>query len=893
MLSLNYINPDQAGSYYNVLTRSQDSTPRSHADYYTRKAGEWYGKTAAHLGLQGIVSKEHFERLLNGQSKSGQELVQAGVNGTRRSGYDYTFSASKSFSLLTELIANPELKSQLHEAHDHAVKKALDYLERHYGQARLTVAGETRPVATGNLLYATFTENTSREQDPQVHTHAIIFNITRRHDGEFRAISNEPIHDNKMLLGQLYRNQLAKQLGEMGFAIEPKPKGLYELKGIPEKVLQEFSRRSEQIERALESMRQRYPAMEETKLRELAALETRGAKKDVPAGDLRRDWHQRLAEFKLEPEQLLEKMTSQKTARRKTENHIDAALEIMTEQESVVTREKLLETAMRLSIGQKTINDLEREMQSSKSLRTVVENRLYTSRQIQQIERDIVRQVKHGRNRHQPLLQPAQLSSLMAQQERLGLTRDQRTALAFLMTSRDGLVGVQGDAGTGKTTMLSRAAEQYQGKGYEVVTLAPTARAVAELRARKMPNAETVHSFLLTSTGKQNERARVFIVDEASMLGSRHLGQILDRTMASDRLVLVGDSKQKQSLAAGGIFTKLQVHQVMQTARMAENVRQKDPLAREVATQLAERKVGDAFNQLDGAKKIKEIADNQTRLQTAATEYLTKHSKNTVIIVESNRERKDLNNMIRQQLQTRGHLGRVRLTAMTRQPGNVPLQERQLSQTYKSGDSFFLSQRVEDVSAGSGGRVVHVDQMRNTIDAIVRDKGSSVRRTIDLNKDGHRLSRFKEELRCFARGDKIVFLKNDKRLAVENGTTARVTRVNPLDHSLTVLTDRKQRIVIDPNSYPYIDYGYATTNYKVQGLTAEEVLYVADTRTNPSYNSLYVAATRGKHGLDIFTNDKQVLRDKVQMEEVKSSNLDHDLEPQLQMERTLDRERID
>jgi ATP-dependent exoDNAse (exonuclease V) alpha subunit len=281
------------------------------------------------------------------------------------------------------------------------------------------------------------------------------------------------------------------------------------------------------------------------------------------------------------------------------------------------------------------------------------------------------------------------------------------------------------------------------------------------------------------------------------------------------------------------------------------------------------------------------------RLQTAAAEYLKKHRRNTVVIVESNSERKDLNEMIRQKLQAKGQLGRVRMTAMTRQPGNLPLQERQLSQAYKKGDSFFLSEKIGDISAGSGGRVVHVDQVKNTIDAIVKDRGSSIRVTIDLSKDGHRLSTFKEELRSFARGDKIIFLKNDKKLKVENGTTAKVVRVNPLDNNLTVLTDKRQRIVLNPGSYPYIDYGYATTNYKVQGLTAEEVLYVADTRTNPSYNSLYVAATRGKHGLDILTNDKDVLREKVQIEEVKSSNLDYDLEPQLQIERSLDREMMD
>nr|NIR48721.1 ATP-binding domain-containing protein [candidate division KSB1 bacterium]NIR72292.1 ATP-binding domain-containing protein [candidate division KSB1 bacterium]NIS24262.1 ATP-binding domain-containing protein [candidate division KSB1 bacterium]NIT71177.1 ATP-binding domain-containing protein [candidate division KSB1 bacterium]NIU24881.1 ATP-binding domain-containing protein [candidate division KSB1 bacterium] len=168
-----------------------------------------------------------------------------------------------------------------------------------------------------------------------------------------------------------------------------------------------------------------------------------------------------------------------------------------------------------------------------------------------------------------------------------------------------------------------------------------------------------------------------------------------------------------------------------------------------------------------------------------------------------------------------------------------------------------------------------------------------LRATIDLARHGQHLSTYTAEPRTFHQGEKIIFLKNDHQLKVENGTTGKITRINPVDGRIRVLTDNRQPVDFHPRSYPYVDYGYATTNYKVQGMTADEVLYVADTRTNPSYNSLYVAATRGKHGLNIYTNDKAVLQQQVHLEEAKSSNLDYDLSPELELERSLDRERMD
>ena len=129
MLSLNYLksSAQAASSYYQVVTRQKDDTPSQHIDYYCRKPGEWFGRTAKILGYKDAVTEKHFVNLIEGRSKSGHLLVEPGTNGKRRGGYDLTFSAPKSVSIMAELAANPELKQEIYEAHEQSVKTALAY----------------------------------------------------------------------------------------------------------------------------------------------------------------------------------------------------------------------------------------------------------------------------------------------------------------------------------------------------------------------------------------------------------------------------------------------------------------------------------------------------------------------------------------------------------------------------------------------------------------------------------------------------------------------------------------------------------------------------------------------------------------------------------------------
>ncbi len=146
---------------------------------------------------------------------------------------------------------------------------------------------------------------------------------------------------------------------------------------------------------------------------------------------------------------------------------------------------------------------------------------------------------------------------------------------------------------------------------------------------------------------------------------------------------------------------------------------------------------------------------------------------------------------------------------------------------------------------------------------------------IDLSEHGLNLNVFRAAEREFAEGDKIVFLKNDKRLAVENGLIGKLLALDTKGNML-VRTEHGKDISLNSRNYAYFDHGYAVTEYKSQGQTTNRVLYVADTRDTTNYNSFYVAATRGREDMYVFTNDKAELQEQVMIEQIKTSTLDFD-----------------
>ena len=296
MMSLGNVSPGAAASgYYQAEGYYIAGSPEAET------AASWYGEAAAHLAelgqemFQGRIDDQLFSDMLQGHApplerdaegnwKPGQVLGRY-VDGERkhRPGLDLTFSASKSVSIMA-LVASDE---RIVAAHDRAVKLAMSVAEERFVFTRREVDGEIVPVK-GKMIAGLFRHDTSRALDPQLHTHAVIQNMVLGADGKWTALTNEALYENKMLLGSIYRNGLARELTELGYRIDRVgPHGIVEIRDVPRELMQGFSKRRQEIEAALKD-RGAGPTAKDSAL---AALATRkGKHKGIDRAELHEAW---------------------------------------------------------------------------------------------------------------------------------------------------------------------------------------------------------------------------------------------------------------------------------------------------------------------------------------------------------------------------------------------------------------------------------------------------------------------------------------------------------------------------------------------------------------------------------------------------------------------------
>ena len=283
--------PAQGASYYEKDGYYGKDDPEH------REASAWAGRGAEELGLTGPVDADTFRAVLEGKVPDGSDtrLGRRGRDGeiTHRPGRDLTLSAPKSVSLAA-LVGGD---ARVVEAHDRAVARTLAWFEKNVAETRMKDPETGRMVRTGGqkTVIATFRHDTSRNLDPALHTHAVIANMVQGEDGKWRSMANEKLYESKMLLGALYRSELAAGLARLGYGIEKThADGRFEIAGVSREVVEAFSTRRQEIEAAV-AERGGGDTADDQRLAQRAALMTRAAKRDVDREALRESW-QRQAE---------------------------------------------------------------------------------------------------------------------------------------------------------------------------------------------------------------------------------------------------------------------------------------------------------------------------------------------------------------------------------------------------------------------------------------------------------------------------------------------------------------------------------------------------------------------------------------------------------------------
>ncbi len=293
-------------------------------DYYLRggtATGRWRGNGATELGLKGTVSAESLVRLFDGQHPATGERLGRSLRKDGVAAWDVTFSADKSVSLLWAL-GDPDTRQQVLEAFEAATSQALGYLESVASSTRGAsktpllddqgnpILGEdgspkfrvvTWPIPTSGYVAASFTEFTSRADDPQLHTHVVVANKVKGTDGVWRTVDGRLLYRYQLAAGYLHEAVLRRELTErLGVRWQPVRNGMADIEGFTRPQIEAFSRRRHQ----LETWCQDQGLPDTAAARQVAVLATRAPKQDHPLAELEAEWKQRAVEVGLTPDRL-------------------------------------------------------------------------------------------------------------------------------------------------------------------------------------------------------------------------------------------------------------------------------------------------------------------------------------------------------------------------------------------------------------------------------------------------------------------------------------------------------------------------------------------------------------------------------------------------------------
>jgi conjugative relaxase-like TrwC/TraI family protein len=850
-------------------------------NYYTegeRIAGEWHGKLAEQWGLKGEVREENFQRLSEGQHPiSGEQLVRYQTpreyvtesnekikTMEHRAGWDATFSAPKSVSL-TALVGGDE---RVREAHRESVGVALDELEK-YVQARL--GGNLPAETTGKWAAAKFEHDSARPVDgyaaPQLHTHVVFFNLTETANGETRALQPQELYRTQQYATAVYRSELAVRLKELGYEIERGESSQPEIKGYSKEYLEASSPRRQQIEEHLAEQGVRGAGAAQ-----IAAHQTREGKLELSHEEMQERHRERAHAFGDQPERVIEaaKEKTQHIERdapqEKAQSAVTFSKERNLEREAVADERALLRDALKRSMGDATFGEVKAEFEKRAQSGEFIETsnrapgRAFTTGEMIGYERETIQAMRAGQKQH------AAIASFETRREieteNPHLSESQRAAVEQILSSRDQVTALEGVAGAGKTTSLAAIREAAERDGYKVEGFAPTSRAAQKLGEAGIESS-TLQRHLTRSEEPHDGQKRLYVLDESSLASTKQMNQFLHRLHEQDRVLLVGDTRQHEAVEAGKPYQQLQEAGI-ETARLDEIVRQKDPALKEVVEHLSRGNVREAMEQLDAQGRVHEIVDRDERLKEIAREYAAK-PEGTLVVSPDNESRREINQVIHREMQTRGQVdGHEHKQRVLVARQEITGADRQWAGQYESGDvvRYTRGSKTHGIEAGEYARVARVNEKENLV-TVKRKNGEQV------SYDPRRLqgvTLYRETERAFSEGDRVQFTAPHKEQHVANRELGTIEKMDE-SGNLQLRMDSGRSVAFNVKEHPHLDHGYAVTSHSSQGQTADRVLVHVDTEQAGeklvNRRLAYVAVSRGRYDAQLYTNDKSHLTEQL------------------------------
>lgn len=644
-----------AEEYYQHLSEKDD--------YYQKgaeKRGVWMGSGTEALGLSGEVGEADFKNLLRGQDTSGKGLVQ-GSGEEHRAGWDLTFSADKSFSILLNKAraeGNTELVVALEKAWDDSVRDALLLTEELAAVSRRGKTGtkEAR-LESVSLVASAFVHEGSRAGDAQHHTHVFVHNVGLRIDGTWGTLESREFYKYKMGLGASQRAQLARNLENIGIAVE-RDKNTIRIVGIPDELRGDQSKRRKEMERAAKEHGYTPGAGMEK-----AALRTRHAKENIPLEEI---VNRTAADGEKHGYSVSDTLEASKTAEKIERKEDQELIEKLIENRSVFRDFDVWRVVATESQGVTDIDGIRARVEALKAhpdiVKLVQEEKgtiAFSTREMVELERKTFEKAmsRSGETRHH--LSDQTLHSVFSRYPTLA--PEQKKSVVHLTQKSGGVAALEGWAGVGKSFSMKPVREAFEAEGYQVIGAALAGKAAKGLEEGSGIRSQTLHSLLSQIERKEKRvtKKTVIVLDEAGMIGSRQVAQIIDIAAETGaKIILTGDWKQLQAIASGVIFKDLS--EGLGHAEIKTIIRQKEEWAKEAVYHLA---IGQTVQGIQAYRDRGFIHAGDSFFaakKQAVSDFLADGQgfQDKALFARSRADVKDLNELVREARISSGEIGR-------------------------------------------------------------------------------------------------------------------------------------------------------------------------------------------------------------------------------------------
>lgn len=861
-------------------------------DYYSQDGetiGEWSGEGAVQLGLQGGVEYEQFVNTLGGYDPSGDnQLVSATKNKDakikRRAGYDIVFAAPKSVSLTALCHENPEIREQVKAAHNRAVKVALSEMEK-YTQTRINGVR----VDSKNLVVAKFDHDANRNLEPHLHTHCVAVNMTKRHDGEWRAIEPKELYASQKYADSIYMSEMATEIkNDIGLDLEYRKGAHFEIAGFTQEQIDSQSTRRQEL---LESARKRAKGNKVTAIDlERGQKDTRKNKEHVPFDELQESWIQDLkavgVDFsKIQPKipepdpeyvQAVGKNSEIPKTPEISDNvnysamALNYSLKHNTERKSVIDQRNIMADALNRQQGNTDIKDvqdeLKRRIKGGDVL--VVSDRGLTTKEVLKAEKNIDQIIKEGRGKLNYVTEASRTVLEETANKKFGKnieSKDQRNAYVHILKNKDQFSSLYGKAGTGKTYLIEKTKEEIEKAGYKVKGFAPITGASKLLEEAGLESKTVQHLIM----NPNMERGKQFwFVDESGLISAKQFEAVLEKAKKMNaRVCFVGDPLQHQSVAGGTPYDHLIDKNLINNVTLNEIRRQDVNKAapelksqvyalKSAALEASNGKADEAVKILNADGKINEIKDRDERHRVIAKLYL-ESPDSTIVIVPPNIERAHLNAVIHEE---RGLTGGFEKDILVNR--GLTGEGRTFARNYQEGDvvRYNSGMQAGPLRKGVYATVRGVDAEKNTITVSVEEKGKPVQLATYDPRRLKGVDVYEKKQVEFSLGERVQFNEPFKRKAVANRQIGTITKID--QNGYHVKLDGEDRTIKVFKGYQHIDYGYAVTSYSSQGKAFDRT--IVDLHTEQSKElvnnaQFYVSITRAKYETIIYTDNIEKL----------------------------------